>query len=65
VHGHGLRGVFYTASNPKLSAGAKRIIDIAMTSAAASDPIGVPAHHLIEEAHAPLVGNVALDPSTI
>jgi hypothetical protein len=62
VHRHGLRGVFDPAGRPEPPVGAQRIIRSAVRHAAATDALRIPGQHLIEQAHAPLVGNVLLDP---
>jgi hypothetical protein len=65
MHSHGLCGVFYTARNPKLSAGAKRIVGGSMTATAATDAFGAPVNDFIEQAHASMMRNMALDPRAV
>jgi hypothetical protein len=65
MHGHRLRGVFYTARNPQLSASAQRIVGGAMAAARAADTVGVPANDFVEQAHAAMMRNVPLDPRAV
>jgi hypothetical protein len=65
MHGHCLRGVFYTACNPQLSASAQRIVGGAMAAARAADAVGVPAEDFVEQAHAAVMRNMSLDPRAV
>jgi hypothetical protein len=62
VHGHGLRGIFYTAGDTEPSFGAQRIVSIAVGAGAAANALGAPIHDFVEQAHVAAVGNPALDP---
>ncbi len=52
-------------ATPKPAVRAQRIIERAVRAAAAADVVRIPVDHLIEQAHAALMGNVRLDPCAV
>jgi hypothetical protein len=65
VHRHGLRGIFDAAGGAEPAMGTQRVVRESMARRAAPDADRIPNQHLVEEAHAPVMRDVPLDPGAI
>jgi hypothetical protein len=65
VYCHSLRRVLDPAGGAQAPMGAQRVVRLAVGRAGAADARRIPGQYGIEQAHAPLVGNVLLDPGMV
>src|SRR5258708_33896318 len=61
----GLRAVFHAAHRGKLAADPQRMVGVAMAPRHGADARLIERDDLFEQAHAPLVGKMALDPGAV